>query len=405
MRTGQPGQGPGPRHDPVRVVTAAPRRQPAAPGVPVGEGVDEARRRAVRGRGHVQVSERVPGMRIGAVLRHDEIGRERGGQFGEQQLDGREPRPLTGPGRHRDVDARAGGHALPHLVHVAGPREQRPTSLVEGDREHARIVPVDRLHAVAVMHIEVDVQHPQPIPPGPGDREGRVVVDAEPGRPLRHRVMQPATRMLGVLHVPAQDRLDGPQRASGDRRRRLVHAGEWRAVATLADAGLREPERVDREALDHVQVPRRVAPQQLLVRRRLRRQPWFRPDSAQQIDARPEPPRRQRMTRPEVEVEERGPNTRSIASHDTRRTAARRATLDPASTIRACRISPSSSIVILVLVLLWRGPKTLPKLGEALGRGVREAKSEAGKAQAEIQARAAGEPVPPDEPAKPDGPV
>ena len=62
-------------------------------------------------------------------------------------------------------------------------------------------------------------------------------------------------------------------------------------------------------------------------------------------------------------------------------------------------------IVILVLVLLWRGPKTLPKLGEALGRGVREAKSEATKAQAEIQARAAGEPMPPDEPAKPDGPV
>jgi Sec-independent protein translocase protein TatA len=62
-------------------------------------------------------------------------------------------------------------------------------------------------------------------------------------------------------------------------------------------------------------------------------------------------------------------------------------------------------VVILVLVLLWRGPKTLPKLGEALGRGVREAKTEAGKAQSEIQARAAGEPIQPDEPAKPDGPV
>ncbi|HET7169074.1 MAG TPA: twin-arginine translocase TatA/TatE family subunit [Candidatus Limnocylindrales bacterium] len=52
-------------------------------------------------------------------------------------------------------------------------------------------------------------------------------------------------------------------------------------------------------------------------------------------------------------------------------------------------------IVILVLVLLWRGPKTLPKLGNALGRGVREAKAEANKVQGEIQARAAGEPIPP----------
>jgi Sec-independent protein translocase protein TatA len=34
-------------------------------------------------------------------------------------------------------------------------------------------------------------------------------------------------------------------------------------------------------------------------------------------------------------------------------------------------------VVILILVLLWRGPKTLPKLGEALGRGVREARNEA----------------------------
>lgn len=52
-------------------------------------------------------------------------------------------------------------------------------------------------------------------------------------------------------------------------------------------------------------------------------------------------------------------------------------------------------IVILALAILWRGPKTLPKLGEALGRGVREAKEEATKAQSEIQARAAGEPIPP----------
>ncbi|MEO6207315.1 MAG: twin-arginine translocase TatA/TatE family subunit [Candidatus Limnocylindrales bacterium] len=52
-------------------------------------------------------------------------------------------------------------------------------------------------------------------------------------------------------------------------------------------------------------------------------------------------------------------------------------------------------IVILILVVLWRGPKNLPKIGEALGRGVREAKSEALKAQAEIQARASGEPIPP----------
>jgi Sec-independent protein translocase protein TatA len=56
-------------------------------------------------------------------------------------------------------------------------------------------------------------------------------------------------------------------------------------------------------------------------------------------------------------------------------------------------------IVVLVVVFLLRGTKTLPKWGEALGRGVRGAKTEAVKAQAEIQARASGPTEPTDPPA------
>jgi len=36
-------------------------------------------------------------------------------------------------------------------------------------------------------------------------------------------------------------------------------------------------------------------------------------------------------------------------------------------------------IIVLILVLIWRGPKTLPELGRMFGRGVREARIEAGK--------------------------
>jgi Sec-independent protein translocase protein TatA len=36
-------------------------------------------------------------------------------------------------------------------------------------------------------------------------------------------------------------------------------------------------------------------------------------------------------------------------------------------------------LILLGAVLVWRGPKTLPKLGQALGRGVREARAEASK--------------------------
>jgi len=44
-------------------------------------------------------------------------------------------------------------------------------------------------------------------------------------------------------------------------------------------------------------------------------------------------------------------------------------------------------LIVLAIVLMWRGPKTLPKWGEALGHAVRGARTEASKAQAGIQKR------------------
>jgi Sec-independent protein translocase protein TatA len=58
-------------------------------------------------------------------------------------------------------------------------------------------------------------------------------------------------------------------------------------------------------------------------------------------------------------------------------------------------------IVILILVIVWRGPKTLPQLGRAFGRGVREAREEASKAQAEIQSRTTTDSDDPDRVARP----
>lgn len=39
-------------------------------------------------------------------------------------------------------------------------------------------------------------------------------------------------------------------------------------------------------------------------------------------------------------------------------------------------------IIVLIVVLIWRGPKTLPQLGAMLGRGVRGARQEAEKLRA-----------------------
>lgn len=42
-------------------------------------------------------------------------------------------------------------------------------------------------------------------------------------------------------------------------------------------------------------------------------------------------------------------------------------------------------LLVLVLVLIWRGPKTLPQWGTAIGKAVRGAREEAAKAQTGIE--------------------
>ena len=50
-------------------------------------------------------------------------------------------------------------------------------------------------------------------------------------------------------------------------------------------------------------------------------------------------------------------------------------------------------IVILVIVLVWRGPKTLPKLGSAFGRGVKEARREFDEARGDADERPKDDPT------------
>jgi Sec-independent protein translocase protein TatA len=44
-------------------------------------------------------------------------------------------------------------------------------------------------------------------------------------------------------------------------------------------------------------------------------------------------------------------------------------------------------IIVLILALMWRGPKTLPKIGQAFGRGVKNAREEAREVRSAIDKR------------------
>jgi Sec-independent protein translocase protein TatA len=49
-------------------------------------------------------------------------------------------------------------------------------------------------------------------------------------------------------------------------------------------------------------------------------------------------------------------------------------------------------LVILAVVLVWRGPKILPKWGETLGRGVKATRKEISEMQDETQKKDDGTP-------------
>ena len=47
-------------------------------------------------------------------------------------------------------------------------------------------------------------------------------------------------------------------------------------------------------------------------------------------------------------------------------------------------------VIVLVIVVIWRGPKTIPEIGRMFGRGVREARIEASKLRSDDDGPADG---------------
>ena len=56
-------------------------------------------------------------------------------------------------------------------------------------------------------------------------------------------------------------------------------------------------------------------------------------------------------------------------------------------------------IILLIVVVIWRGPKTIPLIGNMLGRGVKEARKEVSEIQQDGDATA--DKTPPAPPAAP----
>ena len=136
---------------------------------------------------------------------------------GTQRPDGCQPGGLAGVRLERHVDGRACRRAVAQLVEEPGPGEQVPPALVAATASGPPGRRGQRLDAVAVVDVEIDVQHAQPLGPGPDDGQRRVVVDAEAPRPGRAIAWWRPPPGWCACSVRREDRLHRGQRA---RRRR-----------------------------------------------------------------------------------------------------------------------------------------------------------------------------------------
>ena len=142
-----------------------------------------------------------------------------------------QPATVTGMRGQRDVDRTTLRVDPTHVLREAGARKGRVTGLVQADRQHPRVVVKRRFDPVPVMGVHIDISHSTyAIPQKPRDGDGRVVVDAEPRRPGRHRVMKAASQVDGVVHLAATNRARRLHGGPGDERRRIVHQLEDRVV-------------------------------------------------------------------------------------------------------------------------------------------------------------------------------
>src|SRR5215211_2897845 len=122
-------------------------------------------------------------------------------------MEGPQPTSIAGPRWQRDVDRRTLRVRTTRLAGTPRAREERGRRLVQAHGQHPRIVVEDRLYAVPVMHVDVDVRDPlSTVVEQPLDRDGGVVVDAETAGLRRHRVMQSAGDVGGMQDVALPDR-------------------------------------------------------------------------------------------------------------------------------------------------------------------------------------------------------
>ena len=166
-----------------------------------------------------------------------DVGRELAQQLRDHGMERAQPPGVRGARRQGHVHRRAQRLRPAGVSREAGPWEQHLARLVQGDREHPGVVVEDALHAVAVVHVDIDVGDPlRAVRQQPSDRDSNVVVDAESTHPVRHRMVQTTGDVGGVVDLAGPHLAGRLDAGADDVAGRLVHPGEGRVVVAAQAA-------------------------------------------------------------------------------------------------------------------------------------------------------------------------
>ncbi len=146
-------------------------------------------------------------------------------------------------GQHRHIDAVAGTGAFAYFIPVTGAGINAP--LMRGEIEHAGIAVEDGVRAVAVMHVEIDNQHPIDLKIGTrrGRRNGNVVEQTKTFAVIGEGVMsRRADQRKGILDLAPQHRFDARDDCAGSQQGGVIRSGrDVRLVAQARQAPAAAP--------------------------------------------------------------------------------------------------------------------------------------------------------------------
>jgi len=99
-------------------------------------------------------------------------------------------------------------------------------------RQHAGVIIEGTLHTIAVVCVQVNIRNSKSQGPEPLYHDCGVVVDAETGGPVRHRMVQTTSEVDCMPdHVIGND-LSGCESTTYDEGTRLVHTSKRRGIGT-----------------------------------------------------------------------------------------------------------------------------------------------------------------------------